>query len=288
MSNTSNDTPVTPDGIEFTITNGQVTAELRVFGTHSHSITIPSNASFTVGSNSITETLTGTKGNDVLLYTQDTSNSAVYHLSTDTHTVTSPSTTDSNGNTSGFSFTLTNGAVTAMQHVFSNSSGSFSHNIGMLPATSFTTGTGSVTETLVYDNVIETIQFVAAGNAGLYAVASDSRSFIPAGSASTSLSVDPFDRAKFTIDASGNVSGEQRVLLNGNTLTINPSSKVTFTQLAPGYVEEVVTHGSHTSYEVYHDGNGDGIYTAVAHGSGSTVDLVGLKTQINSTIESLT
>jgi len=48
-----------------------------------------------------------------------------------------------------------------------------------------------------------------------------------------------------------------------------------------------VTVGTHSAYEVFHDGNGDGIYTAVAHGTGTTVDLVGLKAQLLPSIEAV-
>ena len=80
------------------------------------------------------------------------------------------------------------------------------------------------------------------------------------------------------------MTGVERVLPDGTDKTITPGSGTTYSQLAAGYVLEVRTHGTHSSYEVYHDGNGDGVYTEVAHGSGSSVDLVGLQTQVTTAI----
>jgi hypothetical protein len=42
----------------------------------------------------------------------------------------------------------------------------------------------------------------------------------------------------------------------------------------------VVTHGSQTSYVVFYEASGSGPYTEIAHGHGSSVDLVGLKAQL--------
>jgi hypothetical protein len=55
--------------------------------------------------------------------------------------------------------------------------------------------------------------------------------------------------------------------------------------LAPGFILETQKDGSTSRYEVFHDGNGDGVYTAVAHGSGTTIDLVGLKAQISAAMD---
>ena len=71
-----------------------------------------------------------------------------------------------------------------------------------------------------------------------------------------------------------------QVHADGTMTAITPHSDEAFTVLAPGLVEETFTHGPHTSFEVFADGNGDGIYTAVAHGEGVTVDLAGLQAQL--------
>ena len=269
----------TPEGFKFVITNGAVTAMSRVDGSHTSTLRLPSDATFSISGSTITETRSNTKGTETLQFTQDASDSTLYHLTSDVQTF---STTSSNA--SAYTFTITDGTVTAVQHLV----GTRSHNEPIGSTSKFVVGAdGKIVETSVHDNVIETITYVAGSTVGQYVVASDARSFVQAGTASTVLDVEGCDRAKFTIDASGTISGVQQVKFDGSTSTLTVSSNTTYKQLEAGYVLEVQTRGSHTSYELYHDGNGDGIYTEVAHGSGSTVDLVGLKTQLNATIEAL-
>jgi hypothetical protein len=51
--------------------------------------------------------------------------------------------------------------------------------------------------------------------------------------------------------------------------------------LAAGFVQETTTFGAHSAYEIFYEGSGSGgIYTEVAHGSGVSVDLVGLQAQL--------
>jgi hypothetical protein len=274
-------------GFEFTISNGQVSGMERVFGSDTFSLTIPSSASFTVGSNSVTETLTGSRATEVVQFVQDASNTSLYHIGMETLTVTSPTTSYDNGVSFGYAFTISNGAVTGMQESFSYAGNTHTHNLFIAPTATFSMTNTGVTENLVYGNVLETIQFVASSG-GLYAVASDSESFIQPGAATTLLSVEPYERAKFTVDASNAISQVQAVLVNGAVQTVTLPAGISFSVLAPGYVLETRTNGSHSSYEVFHDGNGDGIYTAVAHGQGTTVDLVGLQAQITAAVNAVT
>ena len=75
---------------------------------------------------------------------------------------------------------------------------------------------------------------------------------------------------------------------NGAVVALTPNSYASYSQLAAGYVLETITIGTHSSFELYHDGNGDGIYTAIAHGSGTSVDLVGIQAQLSSAINAVT
>jgi len=268
-----------PRGYEFTITNGQVTAVDWVVGTHSIPLPIPSDASFTVGTNSVTETITGTNATDVLQFTADAVNTGLYDLTSESTTITSPSTTDSHGNTFGYSFTITSGTVTQIQETIGHGSHTFTISQPAPPDATFTTGTGTVTETTVAGNAVTTTDYVQPSGSTLYAVESISTTFIQQGTAQTALSVNPYDRAEFTIGSGGTVTQVQTVSPSGTVTTITPNSHTTYTQLATGFVEETVTYGSHSSYTVYAEGTG-GIYTDVAHGSGTTVDLVGLKAQL--------
>lgn len=279
---------ITPNGFEFTInSSGQVTGMERVLGSYSFALRLPANATFTTAGNIVSETLTGGYATEVLQYAPDSANPAVYHLSSDTLTINAPTTTNSFGQTSGYSFTIADGAVTAMQSVWASGSHTYSNNLLLLPTAHLSATGNTVTETLVRGNVVETLQFVTSGSSGLYALASDARSFVQPGSATTFLSVDPFDRAKFTIDASGHVSQVQDVRLDGSAVTVTPNVYASFSQLAPGYVVETISFGTRSSYEIYHDGNGDGVYTATAHGIGTTVDLVGLQSQLSDAINAV-
>lgn len=282
MSNTQ------PNGFTFTVTNGQVTGLARVHGTHTSPLKLPANATFVVGTDSITETLTQTKETIVRQFVHDSVSSTLYHVGSETVTVTNPTTTYGNGYTFGYGFTVSNGKVTAEQITSGASGHTHSHKVAIAPTASFVVNGTQITETLVVGNVVETIKFVQTGSAGLYAVVSDSKTFVQAGSATTHLSVEPFERAKFTLDASNHITQVQSVHLDGSVSTVKPHSGTTFTQLAAGYVVETVTRGNHSRYEVFHDGNGDGIYTSVAHGAGTTVDLVGLKAQISGVIDAVT
>lgn len=274
------DGPTTQHGFEFTVSNGQVMAMEGVIGANTFNIHVPSNATFALGTNMVTETITGTNATDVIQYTAETGNNAFYQVSQDTVTFTNPSTTDSNGHTFGYAFTISNGAVTAEQETFGNASHTTTFNVRLSPGAVFSTGNGTVTETLAHGNSVETIRYVQPSGSTLYAVASETTTFIQPGTATTALSVNPCDRAEFTI-ATGTVTQVQSVSPNGTATTVTPNSHTTFTQLAQGFVEETTTFGSHSAYTVFYAGSGSGgVYTEVAHGSGTTVDLVGLQAQL--------
>ncbi|MYM25216.1 hypothetical protein GTP46_21535 [Duganella sp. FT135W] len=187
-----------------------------------------------------------------------------------------------------FSFTLTNGAVTAVQVTETHGTRTSTHTDTIGATSTYAVGTdGTITETSIFGHTVETTIYTAAATAGQYTVKSVTDTYIPQGTATTALNVDPNDRAKFTIDTSGAVTAVQRVLDDGTTKAVTVGTGTTYSQLAAGYVLEVQTHGTRTSYEVYHDGNGDGVYTEIAHGSGSTVDLVGLQSQISASIHAV-
>jgi len=270
----------TTERYKFTITNGAVTGLSRVDGPNTSTLRLPTDASFTIGTTGITETRTTTKATETIQFVQDATDSSLYHVASDL-LVFNTSTASTNN---AYTFTISNGTVTAMQHLHGNRS----HSEALAPTSKFVVGSdGKIVETSVHDNVIETITYVAGTTAGQYVIASDAKTFVPTGSATTALDVEGCDRAKFTIDATGAVTQVQQVKLDGTSTTLTLGTNVSYKQLEAGYVLEVLTRGNRTSYELYHDGNGDGIYTEVAHGSGSTVDLIGLKAQISATIDAV-
>jgi len=288
--NTGFSAALTPNGYEFIVNNGQITGMERVLGSYTYDLRLPTNATFAVANNIVTETLTGSYATEVLQYAPDATNASLYHLTSDAVTLANPTTTNTYGQTSGYSFsTAANGAVTGMQSVWGNASKTYTNNLTLSPTAHLTASAdgNTVTETVVQGNVVETLQFVKSGGAGLYAIAADARTFVQPGSATTLLSVDPYDRVKFTVDANHNVTQVQQVRLDGTAVTVTPNAYTSFTQSASGDIVESVTYGNRTSYEVFHDGNGDGIYTAIAHGTGTTVDLVGLHAQLSATINAV-
>lgn len=266
----------------FSVSDGQVTAMTLMDGTRAISLPLPANATFSVDSvtNTVTETIAGQSGTDVIQYVADPANAGVYHLGQETLTYTSPGIADGRGHVEGYSFTLTNGQVTGLQEVSGSTTRAVTHAEDISPATLFAVSGNTVTESSVEGNTVETKVFTLATGSSLYAVASQTTIFVQPGAATTLLAVNPRDRAQFTIDGSGNVTQVQSVSANGTATTVTPDSHTAFQQLDTGFVQETVTAGSHSAYAVFYDGSGGGTYTEVAHGSGSTVDLVGLKAQI--------
>ncbi|MEV4783250.1 hypothetical protein [Burkholderia sp. LMU1-1-1.1] len=188
----------------------------------------------------------------------------------------------------GYSFTVEDGAVTAVQITTKFGTTALSSTLPIGPTTTFSIGAdGTVTENSVYGHTIERTDFKLSSETGLYTKTDVMVSDIPANGAATLLDVAPYARATFTFDANGAISAAQQVLPDGNKLTITPGGGLAYSSLEPGYVLETRSVGGYTFNEVYHDGNGDGIYTAVAHGSGNTVDIVGLKAQITGAIDSV-
>lgn len=278
---------ITPNGFEFSVNNGQVTGMERVLGAYSYALRLPANATFAVANSIVTETLTGTAATEVLQYAPDATNANLYHLATDTVTLANPATTNAFGQTSAYAFTIANGAVTGMQSVRGYAGNTYTHNLLLAPTAQLSANGNTVTETVVQGNVVETLQFVTSGSSGLYAIASDARTFVQPGTATTLLSVDPYDRARFTLDANHSVVQVQQVRLDGSAVTVTPNAYTSFSQTSSGDILETVTYGARSAYEIFRDGNGDGIYTAVAHGAGTTVDLVGLHAQLSATIDSV-
>jgi hypothetical protein len=196
---------------QFTLSNGQVTAEQVVRGGHTSNVPIPSGATFAVGAGTITETLSGAHESKTILFTADAATPANYQVSSITETVTSPTTVDGKGHVHGTSFTIIDGKVTAEQEVSGSSATStHSHAVRLDPAAQFTVNGSTVTETTVEGNRIETTQFVSSGSAGLYAVSSETTTFVPAGTATTHLSVDTSDRLEFTFGPAGSVATASR------------------------------------------------------------------------------
>jgi len=266
--------------VRFTITDGQVTGLEHVIGSRTIAASLPADATFSVGTGTVTETLTRGAATATLTWSVDAADAALYHL---TQEVRSFDTTAANTPTYGF--TVAAGAVTGMTQTFGTSGWTHDVAVGDLAASVFTVAGSAVTETAIRGNTLETLTYTTTDGT-TYKLASETLTVVPVGTAATALDVEPYERMRFTFDGA-TVTGARAVKPDGTTVDVHLGSTVTYAQAAAGYVVETITRGNHAYYEVFHDGNGDGIYTAVAHGQGTTVDLVGLQAQITPQIDAL-
>ncbi len=273
----------TPQGFGFTITSGQVTGMTHVDGNWTFNMNLPTNATFTVDTtaNTVTETITGTSSTEVLQYSPEATSSNLYQVTQDTTTWANPSTTTASGFTKGYTFTLSGGQVTGVQEVFSGSNFSVSENQHISPTATFTVNGSTITETSIEGHSIESTTYTQPSGSTLYAVAAESTTTIQPGTATTLLAVQPEDRVNFTFGSNGAVTQMQELFANGSSATITPSSQVSFNQISPGFVQETSTNGTNSSYLLFYQGSSTGPYTEIAHGSGTTVDLVGIKAQLS-------
>ncbi|HTR00429.1 MAG TPA: hypothetical protein VMH83_10580 [Candidatus Acidoferrum sp.] len=287
-------TPASGNGVQFTIGSTGVTGVSLVFGSKTIALKIPANETFSVDSTAgtVKATFTGTSATESILFTQDPSTS-LYHVSSVTTTVTSPTTTTHFG-TAGINFTTTGSAITGMQEVVtynsagtgstSNTSTTKTHTLAVSPDATFSgTVGGPVTETTVQGNTVTAVTFVQPAAGGLYVEQSETTTFIPAGSATTLLDVDPYDHLNLTI-SNNSVTQVQALSPNGTATTLTLHTGVAFQEVTAGnasFVEETITHGTHTSYVLFMQSSANGSYTEIAHGSGTTVDLVGINAQLS-------
>ena len=268
------------DDVRFTISDGQVTGIEHVIGSRTIAASLPANATFTVGTGIVTETLIRGTASATLTWTADAADTGLYHLTQEVRSFDTAAT-----DTPTYGFTVTGGAVTAMTQTFGTSGWTHSVAVADLAASVFTVDGSTVTETAIRGNTLETLQFTTTDGT-TYKLAAETLSVVPVGTAATALDVEPYERMRFTFDGD-TVAAAQSVKADGTAVDVHLGSTVAYAQAAAGYVVETITRGSHTYYEVFHDGNGDGVYTAVAHGQGTTVDLVGLQSQITAQIDTL-
>lgn len=265
----------------FTIANGAVTAENVVgWNGHTHAVSLAGNDSFTIGTGTVTETVTLDSGTETIQYALETGSTTLYQVVGHSVAITDPTGALPDGGTLTYGFTVSSGAVTGETETITFGSSTFTHAVHTPSDAVFTTGTGTVTESWVSGDQVHGITYTQLQGGTAYVVSGTSSSLVQQGGATTALDVRAGDQAMFTINSSGAVTAAELVGPGGKTVTITPDSHVSFTELAAGYVEAVVGDGKHTHFTVYYDGAGNGTYTEIAHGAGSTVDLVGLKAQI--------
>ena len=267
---------------QFTISGGTVTGEDVVFGNgHTHTVSLSSSDSFTVGTGTVTETVTSDTGTATIQFSLESGSTTNYQVTERSFVYTDPTGALPDGGTLTYGFTISGTSVTGETETITFGGQSFTRTVHIPDDAVLTTGFASVTEDWVSGNQVRSVTYnELAGGKGVYVVSESSSTLVDPGSATTLLDVKPDRQAMFTTDSSGNVTAAEFVNPDGHTVTVSADQHIAFTVLATGYVEETKTWGSHSSYIVYYDGSGHGTYTDVAHGSGTTVDLVGLKAQI--------
>jgi hypothetical protein len=269
-----------PGDVRFTIQQGRVTGIEHVVGSRAIATGLPANATFTVGAGTVTETVTRGAATATLTWTADPHDASLYHL---THEVRTFDTTAADTPTYGF--TLRGGRVAAMTQAFGPAGDTHTVDATRLVASAFTVDGNTITETTIRGNTLATLTFTTTDGT-TYKLASETLSVVPAGPAATVLDVEPHERMRFTFSGD-TVTQAQAVKMDGSTIAVPPHAGVTYARPAAGYVVETIMRGTDTFYEVFHDGSGDGIYTAVAHGTGTKVDLAGLQAQITAQIDLL-
>jgi len=264
----------------FTIANGAVTAEEIVRDGHTRTVDLSSIDSFTVGTGTVTETIALDGGKATIDYALEAGSTTLYQVVGRSFTVTDPTGALPDGGTLTYGFTVAGGAVTGETETITFGSHTLTRNVRTPADAVFTAGTGTVTESWVSGDHVKSVTYTELPGGTTYAVSEVSSTLVLPGSATTALDVRPDHQALFTIGSGGAVTAAELIRPDGKTVTITPDSHYALTELAPGYVEAVVGSGSHTHFAVYYDAAGTGTYTEIAHGSGSAVDLVGLKAQI--------
>jgi hypothetical protein len=269
-----------PGDVRFTIQAGQVTGIEHVVGSRAIASGLPANATFTVGAGTVTETLTRDAATATLTWTADPHDATLYHLAHEVRTFDTAA-----ADTPTYGFVLRGGMVAAMTQTFGADGVTHTVDVARLVASAFTVDGGTVIETTIRGNTLVTLTFTTTDRT-VWKLASETLSVVPAGPAATVLDVEPYERMRFTFSGDS-VTQAQAVKMDGSTIAVPPHAGVTYTRPAAGYVVETIMRGTDSFYEVFHDGSGDGIYTAVAHGSGTKVDLAGLQAQITAQIDLL-
>lgn len=219
------------------------------------------------------------------------------HSATDSSTATTPSAHTDAGKGGGhgaeawgevFSFTLSDGKVSAGSLTLPNG------NSVALPTSggvTYAVSGSEITTTLTTADHVDQLRFGDADGDGLYNVIASSHVHTAAPSTNV-LGFGLREAIKVTLDSAATdvlaVSqvrwdGSERVLLSADVVPTNTDWSV-----SQGLVVETHTLPNGTTHwEVYRDGNADGVYTEVASGTGALIDLVGVIAQTDAVATSL-
>jgi hypothetical protein len=275
------------DTFGFTISGTSVTAMSVLKGTSSFALKLPTNATFVASTENgiakVTETITKTASTETIVFGAESATSTAFHPVSDTIAVSAPATSLASGATVGYEFVTTNGSITDVQKTVTSNRTTHSVDAGPSGAIFAKNADGSITETFVQGNAIETIKFVQPTGSTLYAIASDTKTFIPAGTSTTRLDVHPEDRLDITLTGNS-VSAVQSVAPNGVKSSVALSANLVFQEVTagdPSLIQATTTYNGQSGYELFLKSTTTGLYTEIAHGAGTTVDLIGVQTQLH-------
>jgi hypothetical protein len=179
-----------------------------------------------------------------------------------------------------FSFTLTAGAVTAASVTLPSGTVALPLTTGV----SYSVSGSDVLATHSDSSATEVLRYSDTDADGLYQVISQSQVFTAAPLVN-SLGFSMREALSVTLNTTGVTAvsqtlwdGTQKVLLSA---TVVPTD--TNWTISNGLLVETHTNAAsgQTHWEVFRDGNADGVYTEVAAGNGALIDLVGVTSLTN-------
>ncbi len=187
-----------------------------------------------------------------------------------------------------FSFTLIDGKVSAGSLTLPNGD---SVTLPTSGGVVYAVSGSDITATLTTGDRVDQLRFSDADGDGLYNVVASSHVNTAAPQTNV-LGFSMREAIKVTLDSTAadvvavsqvGWNGNERVLLSADVVPTNTDWSV-----SQGLVVETHTlpNGS-THWEVYRDGNADGVYTEVASGTGDLIDLVGVVAQTDAVVASL-
>lgn len=177
-----------------------------------------------------------------------------------------------------FSFTITDGVVTAAGIKLPSGT---TVAKPLSQGVTYTVDGADVLATRTSSKGVETQRFSDTDADGLYEVVASSK-VMTAAPVLNSKGYSNRETLSVTLDTAGTtVTGVSEIHRNGSTevllsSTVTPPANVTWT-VQQGLVVETITNTSGQSHwEVFRDGNNDGVFTEVASGNGALIDLVGV------------
>jgi hypothetical protein len=186
-----------------------------------------------------------------------------------------------------YSFTVLDGAVTtASMKLSSGTTVSMPLNTGIV----YSVSGSDIVATRSTSQAIDTIVYRDTNANGLYEIVANAQveTTVPTVNMQGFVSR---EQLKMTLGADGVVTGVSQ--LNGKggekvLLSAAVSNSSTSWTVQQNLLVETSTSGSGLArWEIFRDGNKDGIYTEVAHGTGPLIDLTGVVTATNAVVASL-